>query len=118
MLSRQLRIARTIKFIDPIGYAGTAIAHPFALALVGALLGASGAGAVMLSALACRMLLCLAVQRAFRLPPQPSWLIPLHDLTAFGVYLASFAGSRVTWRGYKYRVASDGTLIEQASRAG
>jgi ceramide glucosyltransferase len=58
------------------------------------------------------------VRRRFRLPPQSAWLIPLHDLAAFGVYLASFAGSRVTWRRYRYRVASDGTLVEQPSRAG
>jgi ceramide glucosyltransferase len=117
-LARELRVARTLKVIHPIGYAGTALAHPFALALVGALLGASGAGAVMASALACRMVLCLAVQRAFRLPPQASWLIPLYDLAAFAIYLASFVGSRVTWRRYKYRVANDGTLAEQSTRAG
>jgi ceramide glucosyltransferase len=118
MLSRELRVARTIKVIDPIGYAGTAILHPFAFALVGALLGASGAGPIVAGALACRMVLCLAVQRAFRLPPQPYWLIPLYDLAAFAIYLASFAGSRVTWRRYKYRVASDGTLVEPPTRAG
>src|SRR5262249_2150695 len=44
MLARQVRVARTIKVVDPIGYAGTVIAHPVTLALVGALLGASGAG--------------------------------------------------------------------------
>lgn len=118
MLSRELRVARTIKVIDPLGYAGTAIAHPFALAFFGALLGGSGAGAALVGALACRIVLCLAVQRTFRLPPQPYWLIPLHDLAAFAIYLVSFAGSTVTWQGYKYRVANDGTMIEQASRAG
>jgi ceramide glucosyltransferase len=118
MMSRELRVARTIKVIDPIGYAGTALAHPFALALVGALLGASSAGAVVAGALACRMLLCVAVQRAFRLPPQPYWLIPLYDLFAFAIYLGGFAASRVTWRRYKYRVSSDGTVVEQPTRAG
>jgi ceramide glucosyltransferase len=117
MLARELRVVRTIKVIDPIGYAGTAILHPFALGLVGALLGAGGAGVVMAIALACRMALCLAVQRAFRLPPQPYWLIPLYDLAAFAIYLVSFAGTRVTWRRYKYRVASDGTLLDQPTRA-
>ncbi len=118
LLSRQLRVARTIKVIDPMGYAGTAIAHPFALASLGALLGASGAGALMAGALACRIVLCLAVQRTFGLPPQPYWLIPLHDLAAFGVYVTSFAGSTVTWQGYKYRVANDGTMVQHAGRAG
>ncbi|HUI95784.1 MAG TPA: bacteriohopanetetrol glucosamine biosynthesis glycosyltransferase HpnI [Xanthobacteraceae bacterium] len=118
MLSRQLRVARTIKVIDPIGYAGTAIAHPFALAVLGVLLGASGAGGLVAGALACRIMLCMAVQRAFGLPPQPYWMIPLHDLAAFTIYVVSFAGSTVTWHGYKYRVANDGTIVEHASRAG
>ena len=117
MLARELRVARTIRVTHPAGYAGTAIAHPFALALIGVLFGASGALAVMASALACRMLLCLAVQRAFRLAPQPCWLIPFYDLAAFAIYLMSFVGTRVTWRRYKYRVASDGTLIDQPTRA-
>jgi len=116
MLARELRVVRTIRVIDPIGYAGTAILHPFALGLVGALLGASGGIAVVAGALACRMALCLAVQRAFRLPPQPYWLIPLYDLLAFAIYLVSFAGRGVTWRSYKYRVASDGSLVDQSSR--
>jgi len=63
------------------------------------------------------MALCLAVQRTFRLPPQPYWLIPLYDLIAFAIYLVSFAGTRVTWRRYKYRVARDGTFIDQPTRA-
>jgi ceramide glucosyltransferase len=118
VLSRELRVARTIKVIDPMGYAGTAILHPFALALVGALLGASSVGAVIAGALVCRIVLCLTVQRAFRLPPQPYWLIPLYDLAAFAIYLVSFAVSRVTWRRYKYLVASDGTLMGRPTRAG
>lgn len=118
ILLRQLRVARTIKFVEPIGYVGTVFAHPLALALVGALLGAGGGGVAVVGALACRLVLCLAVQRVFRLSPQPFWLLPLHDLAAFAIYLAGLAGSRVTWRRYTYRVASDGTLLDQPSRAG
>jgi ceramide glucosyltransferase len=117
-LTRQLRVARTIRFTEPMGYAGSVIVHPLALALVAALLGAGGAGVVMAGALACRLMLCLAVQRTFRLAPLPFWLIPLHDLAAFAVFVASFTGHGVTWRRYRYRVASDGTLLDQPSRAG
>jgi hypothetical protein len=42
----------------------------------------------------------------------------VHDLAAFAIYLVSFAGSTVTWRGYKYRVANDGTMVEHATRTG
>ncbi len=116
-LSRQLRVARTIRLIEPAGYTGTIITHPFALALVAWLLGASGTGGLVVCALACRVVLCASVQLAFRLPPQPFWLIPPHDLIAFAIYLASFAGSTVTWRGYRYRVSEDGTMVEDAARS-
>lgn len=117
MLSRQLRVARTIRVIEPIGYAGTVITHPFALAVLAGLLGASGTGSLLVCALVCRAVLCACVQYAFRLPPQPYWLIPLYDLIAFTIYVASFAGSTVTWRGYRYRVAHDGTMVEDATRS-
>jgi len=46
------------------------------------------------------------------LPRQNYWLIPLQDVIAFAVYMASFFGATVHWRGADYRVAADGTLIE------
>lgn len=116
-LSRLLRVARTIRLIDPIGYAGTIIANPFALALTAALLGASDAGAMMGCALVCRMILCACAQHAFRLPAQPYWLIPVHDVIAFAIYAVSFAGTTVMWRGYRYRVAEDGTMSRDAPRS-
>jgi hypothetical protein len=40
------------------------------------------------------------------------WLLPLHDLAAFAVYLMSFFGGTIMWRGQRYRVRSDGTLLQ------
>jgi ceramide glucosyltransferase len=37
-------------------------------------------------------------------------LIPIWDLTAFGIWLASFAKSRIRWRGVDYRLA-EGRLV-------
>ncbi len=37
------------------------------------------------------------------------WLLPLRDFAALGVWLASFAGNEVEWRGLKFRVR-DGKL--------
>jgi ceramide glucosyltransferase len=116
-LSRQLRVARTIRLIEPIGYIGTVATHPVALAMLAALLGASEAGHLIVCALACRFILCACVQHAFGLPRQPFWLIPLHDLVAFAIYLAAFAGTTVTWRGYRYRVAQDGTMVDDAAHS-
>src|SRR5215469_6755547 len=41
------------------------------------------------------------------------WLIPIRDLIAVGVWLASFAGHTVTWRGDKFAL-KDGRLIRLA----
>jgi hypothetical protein len=34
------------------------------------------------------------------------------DVIGFGIYVTSFFGATVRWRGADYRVTSDGTLIE------
>jgi ceramide glucosyltransferase len=42
------------------------------------------------------------------------WLLPLRDLIAVGVWIASFAGHSVTWRGDRF-LLKDGRLIRLAS---
>jgi ceramide glucosyltransferase len=112
LLARQMRSARTIKSIDPIGYAGSIMTHPFPLALLGALMGNPGALLVAVIALGCRAALSLCVERAFALSRQHYWLIPIQELMLFAVYVASFFGVTVSWRGHRYRVASDGSLVQ------
>jgi ceramide glucosyltransferase len=112
----QVRVARTIKNIDPVGYAGSIITHPLPLALLGMLSGSAAAALVAVAALASRLALCRCVERRFDLPRECFWLIPLQDFIAFGIYVASFFGATVHWRGADYRVASDGTLIEEDLR--
>jgi ceramide glucosyltransferase len=108
----QLRNARTVASIDPVGYLGSVIIHPFALAMPAILLGAGEpAVAVAGIALASRYALGYCMQRRFDLPTN-YWLLPLHDLAAFAVYVASFFGGTVMWRGQRYRVHSDGTLLQ------
>jgi ceramide glucosyltransferase len=108
----QLRNARTIGGIDPVGYLGAVITHPFALGLLAVLLGAGGP-AVALSGLALvsRMALGGCVTRRFGVGVS-YWLLPLHDLAAFAVYFMSFFGGMVMWRGQRYRVQADGTLLQ------
>jgi ceramide glucosyltransferase len=106
-----------VRSIAPVGYAGAFLTHPFPLALGGALLGGEYALAVAAAALACRFALCICAERAFRLPRQPYWLIPSRDLLSFGVYIWSFFGMRVQWRGSRYRVAADGSLLSDRREA-
>jgi ceramide glucosyltransferase len=107
-----MRVARTIKSIDPIAYAGTIVTHPWPLALLSLLSGSPAAVLVTLAVLVSRVSLCRCVEWRFGLPRQNYWLIPLQDVIAFGVYVASFFGATVHWQGADYRVTADGTLIE------
>jgi len=95
----ELRWARTIRSIDPLGYAGSIVTQPLPLALLAAaLLGGSPAsiGAVA-AALVARLFLKLRIDRLAG-PVGPLWLLPLRDLLWFAVFIVSFAGRMVTWK--------------------
>ena len=117
-MRHQIRVARTIRSIDPIGYAGTILTHPLPLALLGMLSGGITATLLTVAVLASRVTLCRCVERRFGLPRQSYWLIPLQDVLVFGVYVASFFGATVNWQGVDFRVAGDGTLIEEQDLRG
>ena len=111
LLSQELRVACTIKNIDPLGYVGTLITHPFPLALLSLAFGCEDAGALAVLALTCRGFLCRAVEHAFQLPRQPYRLLPFRDLLSFAIFALSFCSATVTWRGATFRVTSAGNLI-------
>ena len=83
----ELRWARTIRSIVPLGYAGSILAIlPWALLAV----LSSAASPIFLPAIAiagasivCRMALLRQVERAYALPPQAYWLVPACDLFSF-----------------------------------
>lgn len=111
MIRNQLRYARTIKAIDPIGNAGAIITHPFALAMFAAAFGNPEGMVLIVLAFGCRILLCKALERSFHLDRHQYWLLPVRDVISFGVYIAAFFGDRVSWRGERYRLLANGTLI-------
>jgi len=110
--AHELRWARTIKSIDPAGHAGSVVTHAFPLALVAAALG-GGLPVLALAGLAVvgRVALCLRLERAYGLPRHPYWLIPVRDLLSFAVFVTSYLGHGVNWRGHLYRLVPDGTLM-------
>ncbi len=110
----ELRWATTIRSIDPLGYAGWAVTHAFPLALIALLIGGEDIAAFLVaSALACRGLLIYAIERSYGLPPRPYWLIPLRDLLSFAVFIAGFMSRDVRWKGHRFKLMSEGTLIPE-----
>jgi ceramide glucosyltransferase len=107
----QLRWARTVRSIDRIGYAGSMASHALPWALIAVVAGAGSAAllpAICLAivAIACRMTLLREVERAFALPPQTYWLVPACDLLSFAVFVFSFLGWGVSWKGRRYRMVA------------
>lgn len=111
LIRQELRWVRTIRQIDPAGHAGSLVAHPLVFALAALLLAPNlVTGALVCWAVALRVGLCLAVERAFGLKAHPYWLAPARDLLSFSVFVASFLSRAVNWRGHSYDVAPDGVL--------
>jgi ceramide glucosyltransferase len=112
----ELRWARTIKSIDPLGYAGSILAHPLPWALIAALLGAGSTAflpaiAIALASIGCRMTLLRQVERVYALPPQAYWLVPARDLWSFILFVVSFFGRDVSWKGHRYRMVAGGSWV-------
>jgi ceramide glucosyltransferase len=112
LISHELRWARTIRTIDPIGHLGTALTHPFALALLGRVLcgGTWWTWAFVLGALVARLSLKLQVDRSLRQPVRDLWLMPIWDVLFFVIFLTSFVSKRVTWRGARFQVRGNGLM--------
>ncbi|KQU16201.1 glucosyltransferase [Methylobacterium sp. Leaf94] len=115
--SHELRWNRTIRNVDPAGYAGSFVTHAFPLALIGALIPGAGTTALAVAAfaLACRIVLCVRLERAFGLAAHPYWLLPIRDILSFMNFTWSFVSGAVTWKGHDYRVVADGTLIPETT---
>jgi len=111
LFRHEMRWARTIRSVDPLGFAGLAITHALPLALLGALLGGlTPAGFIVVAALACRFVLQVELDRALCLRDDVFWPGPLRDMMSFGVFVASFFCRGIEWRGHRYAVRADNTL--------
>ena len=108
----ELRWARTIFSVDPLGYIGSGLTHALPWALVGAALrGFDAVGwAVILIALASRLALKFWLARQFDLPEADYALTPLRDLLSFAVFFVCFWSPRASWRGTKFVIKRDGTM--------
>lgn len=113
--SHQLRWARTYRVCRPKGYLAYGVTHALAYSLLTLLAAgpAMPALALLAAVLGIRGWLAYLSQKVWlkgELPPGALLLLPLKDLLAFGLWLMSFLGNRVTWGKRAYRVTRDGRL--------
>ena len=114
LIGRELRWGRTVRQINPVGYAGSLITYPLALTLIAALL--LGPSPLMLglvgAALAMRIAFKLCIDAATGASAGRWWLVPISDILAFGLFIASFGVNSVGWHGNRFRVSREGALLQ------
>ena len=115
-LAHQLRWARTYRVCRPLGYFAYGITHTLVVSLALALasnmapwaLGLAAATLALRGGLAwCSEVVCLG--GTLTLPAL--LLVPVKDLLAFFLWLSSFLGNKVVWKGRRFRLTRDGLLV-------
>ena len=114
LFHHELRWSRTVRILRPGSHLGTIVTFPFPLALAAlALLGTgTGALAVALAALFARFTLKARMEKAFGAASGPYWLLPIRDTLSLAVFIASFFGQKVAWRGTRLKVEPSGAMSQ------
>ncbi len=115
-LEHQLRWSRTVRDSRKWGHVGLLVTFPLPWALLTLLLtwGATWVWILLAATLLLRMLVAVTVGTYVlrdRHVVRNLLLLPLRDFIAFGVWIASFFGNTVTWRGEVFRLEA-GKLIK------
>jgi ceramide glucosyltransferase len=109
----ELRWARTVRLMAPLGFAGSIVTHAVAIALLGTLVCGFSLTSLMFLAMSCvlRWVSALSIAWTLRLPISGLWLLPLRDLLSFAVFIGSFCGRSVSWRDQLFRIEASGRII-------
>ena len=114
----ELRWARTVRAVTPLGFAGSVLAHPFAIAA----LTAAAAGFALTPCIflvisgILRWATARVIARALGVPPAKPWLLPLRDALSFAVFVASFFGRTVFWRDQVFHVEASGRMTADGDK--
>lgn len=122
MMRHQIRWARSTRISRPLGYLGLILTYGTALALL--LVAVDGGSIFSLVLLAITLVIRLSMAWLIGVKwlgdgqlRKYFWLVPVRDLLSFLIWCISWVGRRVEWRGRKYEVARDGTMIQVEERA-
>ncbi|HET6724697.1 MAG TPA: bacteriohopanetetrol glucosamine biosynthesis glycosyltransferase HpnI [Gammaproteobacteria bacterium] len=110
----ELRQARALRVLQPVGYGFTFITA--GIPLCGAMLALTGPQAFALAMLAVTVMskwglqiaLCPDRGQAFR----DAWLVPIRDLLSLAIWIWSHIGRRICWRSNYFVIRRDGSLVE------
>lgn len=115
----ELRWARTTRLVAPGGFAGSVVTHTMVIALLAAMAAewqTVAAGFFVASCL-LRWGSALAVARLLGLPLRRFWLLPVRDVLSFAVFVASFCGRNVLWRGQFFKIDEGGRITTEGDES-
>ena len=114
----QMRLMRGVRDSRPFGYLGSTITYviPWAMITAAAAGGAAWSLWLLVLALTVRLGAAMTVAASVLRDRQiwrDLWLLPLRDCVAAVLWLLSFTGHTVVWRGNEY-ILRDGKLLAKA----
>jgi ceramide glucosyltransferase len=109
----ELRWARTVRLMAPMGFAGSVVTHAVAIAAFAALISGLSLTSLWFLAMSCVLRWASAgvIARVLALPTAGLWLLPLRDLLSFAVFIGSFCGRNVSWRDQLFRIEPSGRIV-------
>lgn len=118
LVRHELRWARTIRTVEPVGHAFSFVMYGVPLAFFGALMidltfdSEFFELAIIALAVALRGWMHFTVSRKLHLVPgsRSIWLVPVRDVLSFLIWGASFFSRNIDWKGASFSVGPDGLL--------
>ena len=112
--NHELRWHRTIRGVQPAGYAGMFLTYPLVLALLALLVAPKRKRvAALFAAALARIALQRVSARALGVAPAPAWLVLPRDLFGISVWACGLAGKAVRWRDAQLHIESGDMLAER-----
>jgi ceramide glucosyltransferase len=114
MFQHQLRWARTVRDLRKLGYLGVLLTFGLPWAIAAALCAGFAfwsialLATVALARFASGYVLCRPILND-RLTLRDLWLIPARDIVGVAIWVASFGGDKIVWRGERFHL-KDGKL--------
>ncbi len=110
----EIRWLRTIRFVNPLGFAFSWLTLGLPVLLAGFTLagGSVLAGVVLLAALGCRLMLHYQSAQTLGVESEPFWMLLVRDFLTLGVWLASLMSRRVVWHDQHLQVQT-GDLLDE-----
>ncbi len=113
LFSHELRWARTIRAMAPIGFVLSAIQYPVFWALLAALCASFAPWSIALLTAACVLRAASGrfMETTLGAAPTAPWLAPARDIMSMVVMATAYAGQSVAWRGQILTTEADRALV-------